>query len=573
MDARAAARRDPCEVLQKIARVKLSSADVPLYKIFQENGLTMGIDISFAKAGKMERYPYLKPRHLLEVLSERYFHKVLGVPVHLAEQSLEIFWRKYRTLRPEHEIFQQYFPLPQLIPYYLHGDGGRGYKKEAVEILSMLPALGAGTNQSPVKLDRKRKHSDADQQGINLSGSSGATRFLFTVLSSLVFKKDLGLFDDLLELWGQQLHALLSDGFWAQGSMWRIVILGFTGDSPFVKKVGKMNRSFNNVRKTHASKNPQKGCCWLCHAGYEWEDVSYPFEHLGLVTPLWIQTSGLNNPLPWSDDGGRLLRYMLLDPAESAAAFFRADFFHVYHAGVGKDFAASALIYAMKQCFGLGSIRKNLAALNDELRNFLRRNKLHLHCGYLTEDLLGYSGTRDFPEGHWSKNMDTAILMKFVVDLLQNPDFHTKVASDEILVEILQTGIAMGNAVRIFFKGDYFMPSEDCQAVIRNGHAFLCGYAALVSMCHAANLCLFKLRPKIHYLNHIFLRVLQEWETAGIAVNPCAEATFMSEDFVGKTARISRRVDCKAIALKTLQRYIMWMQTALDKDLLLHLLG
>ena len=87
-------------------------------------------------------------------------------------------------------------------------------------------------------------------------------------------------------------------------------------------------------------------------------------------------------------------------------------------------------------------------------------------------------------------------------------------------------------------------------------------------MCYDANLCLFKYRPKVHYLNHIFLRVFKEYEAAGVAVNPVAEATFLSEDFVGYTARISRRVDPRAIALKLHQRYLFWIQTALDKDAL-----
>ena len=90
-------------------------------------------------------------------------------------------------------------------------------------------------------------------------------------------------------------------------------------------------------------------------------------------------------------------------------------------------------------------------------------------------------------------------------------------------------------------------------------------------MCYRNGLCLFKNRPKIHYLNHIFLRIYNEWTVAGTAVNPIAEATFMSEDFVGHTARISRRVDPRAIARKVLQRYLCWIQTALDKDTLLNL--
>ena len=567
IDAEAAARRDPCAILARIAQIKKSSADIPLFKVFREHGLVLPVNFSYAKVGKTERYPYIKPSHLLEVVGEDYLHKVLGVPVHLAENSLVNFWEKFRGLHPQHQVFQQYFSLESLVPFYLHGDGGTGYKKESVEILSMLPALGAGSKKRPVDLGRKRKSNDDELHGMNLRGNSGATRFLFTVLSSLVLKKDKGMFDDLMLLWGQELHALLADGFQAHGKRWHVVILGFTGDSPYAKKIGDFSRSFNNVRKTHSSKRRQKGCCWLCHAGYEFEDVHIPFEHLGFSSPLWLQTRKLQNPLPWEGEGGALLHYMLMDSADTPAAFFRPDFFHVYWAGVGKDFAASALIYSMKKLYGLGSVAKDLAALNEELRLWMRSQKSKLHCGSLTEDLLGYSGSREYPEGKWNKGSDTAVVMKFVVHLLQKNEFRDQVAGDGILQKILESALQMGSVLRTCFMADYFLSDEQCQVIINAGHLFLMGYASLVSMCYKQSLCLFKLRPKIHYLNHIFLRVLDEWTLAGTAVNPCAEATFMSEDFVGRTARLTRRVDPRAIAQKTLQRYLCWMETALDKDL------
>ena len=473
IDAKAAAKKDSCRVLAKIAKVKESSADVPLFKIFQEHGLALEVEFSFSKLATLERYPYIDPRKLFTVLGDGYFHKVLGVPAHLAKESLELFWEKFRVLHPNHQVFSQYVPLATLIPYYLHGDGGRGFKKDPIEILSMLPALGAGSNAKPVDLSSKRKAEDI-ALGINLRGSSGTTRFLFAVLSSLVYKHHPTVFDELMRLWGKKLESLFADGFEACGSTWRIVILGFTGDSPFIKKVAHLNRSFNNVRKTHSSKNDQKGCCWLCMAGKETRTEHYPFEHLGFFDPAWISTQGLNNPLPWAGNGGPLLQHMLLDPDESPAAFFKADFFHVYHAGVGKDFAASAVVYSMSKLFGLGGIDRDLKALNDALAVYVRKHKTRLHCGFLTKDLLGYNSTREYPEGKWSKNMDTAIVMKFVVDLLQQRRFQDTVQSDDILKTILASATAIGAVLNRCLEAEYFMSDADCVYVIRRLGQFCC---------------------------------------------------------------------------------------------------
>ena len=557
--------------MAKIAKIQLSNADGPLYNLLQKHGLGLPFNFSWQQAGRILQYPFIQPKALLEAMSEQgYFHRVLGLPVHLASESLSLFWTKFRALHPQHEVFQNPGNLDyqKLIPYYLHGDGGRGYKKDPIEILSMFPVLGSGSRKRSVDLSSKRPAEAEIELGINLQGNSGASRFLFSVVSSLVAKDDAQIFDDLMEIWGRELRSLFEHGFHAQGSTWRILILGFTADSPFVKKVAKSVRSFHNVRKGFASKSVQTGCCWLCNAGYESPEdrIHIPFEHLGFTGPAWVQTGGLNNPLPWTGSGGALLQHMLVDAGDTPASFFRADFFHVWHAGVGQDFTASALVYSIKVLFGLGGVDRDLNALNAVLKTWLHTSKSKLHCGRFTKDLLGYNGTREYPEGKWSKNMDTAVITKFLLHLLELPSSQAAVRRDDILQEILAAAKAMGRVISTCLRAEYFMSSEHSEAVFQSGHAVLMRYSALVQKCYDRSLCLFKLRPKIHYLNHVFLRVYQEWLRDGFAVNPLAEATFMSEDFVGKTARVSRRVSPRAVALKTLQRYIFFLKTSLDKD-------
>ena len=567
-DARAASRRDPCEVLQRISKIKSNSADTPLYQVFHESGLTLGIEISTATVGDLENYPYVDPRDFLEQLSDLgYFHKVIGLPKDLAEVGLTKFWDNFRRIFPNHPVFDQYLEMHRVIPYYLHGDGGRGFKKDPIEILSMFPALGTGTRLRPVELvGHKRRRDEALEMGVNLTGNSGTTRFLFSVLSSLVSKQHPEAFDALIDLWGQKLQHLFSDGFQAMGSTWHVAIIGFTGDSPFVKKIAHFNRSFTNVRKAHTATRDLKGCCWLCKAGLETSQESYPFEHLGYFAPKWVATQGANNrPLPWTGNGGPLLQYMML--GTDAPAFFRPDFFHIFHAGVGKDFLGSSLVYAMKAIYGLGGVKRDLRALNEALGIFLRSHKLHLHMGSaLTEDHLGYTSTREYPEGHWSKNMDTAILMKFQVWLLQCEEHQPKVRADEILSEILVSAVAMGQVMRQFLESGFFMSSEACEDVVMAGHRFLQSFQRLAQLAHTRGLCLYKFKPKIHYLNHVLLTVKDQWQTHDAAINPIAEATFMSEDFVGRTARLSRRVSPRVVARKTIQRYDVWVKSLLDRE-------
>lgn len=90
-------------------------------------------------------YPYFPPKDLLQSMaSNGNFHKVLGVPVAYSDYVLPKFWEKYRKLYPQHDLFaphQIHLDFKHLLPFYLHGDGGRTYRKDSILILSMYTML------------------------------------------------------------------------------------------------------------------------------------------------------------------------------------------------------------------------------------------------------------------------------------------------------------------------------------------------------------------------------------------------------------------------------------------------
>ena len=194
--AQAAARRDPCPVLQRIARIRLDDADNPLFNALTSCGLAMKVPITTMDLGEGFKYPCLLPKDVLQaVVRDGYVNRALGVPFARASDAFEEFWKLYQLGHPEHEIFSgDQNDFAHVIPYYLHGDGGRTYKKESIMILSMFPALGRGSSRAPTadfdggRPSRKRsKPGNAPmagqhvQMGVNLVGNSLASRFLFTV--------------------------------------------------------------------------------------------------------------------------------------------------------------------------------------------------------------------------------------------------------------------------------------------------------------------------------------------------------------------------------------------------------
>eukprot|EP00438_Fugacium_kawagutii_P009434 Skav202045 [mRNA] locus=scaffold1138:363163:364701:- [translate_table: standard] len=502
---------------------------------------------------------------LQTMASEGHFHRVLGVPVAYADDVLPRFWQKYRVLHPGHDLFNQQNPVDysRLLPFYLHGDGGRTYKKDNLLVLSIYNALGEGTAKNKVSLQpvgadlAKRRRTDRIdfEPGVNLLGNTLSNRFLFTAIKSAHYKNKLSRLQTLLTAFGTYLADLFQNGFEFNGSVWRVVVLGITGDAPFHREAGNHNRSFSNVSKTEDSKAARegrgKGCCWLCPAGASgapiWEDVR-------VASADWTHCCGRNNPLPW-DVPGPLLAFLPTDDAD-LAGFYKPDIFHIWHAGVGKDFSASALIYLMKTVFKQRNINVSLGLVNDELKTWRQRTKEHLHFGKLTFDLLGYSSSRTYPVGHWSKNMDTASVTRFVQFLCQGG--LVTCPGDEILETILDACGVAEHFMHLLFTCSFFLTETEAWQLIQAGQSFLNAYMKLATLSYNRPLCLWKLKPKLHMLAHIVHTALCQFRKGTTCViNPVAESTFMCEDFIGKVSRLSRRVSAKQHGKKILQRYMV----------------
>ena len=591
--ARAATKTDRCLVLQRIAGARLDDADEPVFRALVEAGLTLQCPIDHVQITVSHSYPYLQPRKLLEAIAERGFlNRIIGVPADKAPSLLQSFWQNFKRIHPTHELFR----LPEgsvnferLLPYYCHGDGGRGYKKGSIMILSMYPCMGRGTSMCPSNLNSpasslvpsaglsrrlcgKRTHEESATEfdmGVNLLGHSLSNRFLFAAMNAEKYKSERAIFEGLLNAWGEQLASLFDDGFHYEGVTWKVLILGLTGDAPFLREAGLHNRSFSNAQKSESSKAQLPGICWLCAAG---KAGGPRFEEVGLIHADWIQTTGAANELPWSTPGP-LLQHLPLDEVD-LAAFYRPDLFHILHAGVYKDCSASALIYIMKTLLKRRSIGASLELVNEDLKHFLRTHKSEkIHFSKLTLDLLGYSSSRDYPSGHWSKNLDSATIMKLVLFILRKPEHVQRVQSDPILTHIKEACEHSNTFMRTLFASGYWLSFSQADEAIRSGHGFLMAYSFLAKATFQKQLCLFALKPKLHMLNHLVLAMytqrrlpmMPQNQGQPTIVNPVAESTFMCEDFIGRVARISRKVSPKKVGEKTLFRYLAASLQALNE--------
>ena len=149
----AARKKDSCRVLAKIASAKLDSADEPLFEALKACGLALNVPTTTLQPDDTFAYPCFDPRMLLHEVAKRGFiHKILGVPIAYAHKTLPEFWRKHRSLYPQHSLHsQENVDSDHLIPFYLHGDGGRTYKKKRDFDSQCLPSAGGRDKSKPCR--------------------------------------------------------------------------------------------------------------------------------------------------------------------------------------------------------------------------------------------------------------------------------------------------------------------------------------------------------------------------------------------------------------------------------------
>ena len=92
---------------------------------------------------------------------------------------------------------------------------------------------------------------------------------------------------------------------------------------------------------------------------------------------------------------------------------------------------------------------------------------------------------------------------------------------------------------------------------------FLASYARLACWTLEHGRIRYPLMPKIHYLHHAFRTMLLEATHLVWVPNALGTSVQLDEDFVGRVARISRRVGSGLLMQRTLERYLVAANLAL----------
>lgn len=112
-----------------------------------------------------------------------------GLEMDGIEGTLLEFWRRYSRTNGDHQVFAAAASgkvrLSHALPIYIHGDEGRGFKRQGIMLLSVQGALGQRSR--PFQKRHVIKTVRKTRMGLNMAGSSFTTRFLYAAAPKRVY--------------------------------------------------------------------------------------------------------------------------------------------------------------------------------------------------------------------------------------------------------------------------------------------------------------------------------------------------------------------------------------------------
>ena len=477
-------------------------------------------------------------------LSYNTFHILTGLarPDPKREQLiLKEFWRRYKLLKPTHELWEVVerngIDLGRTVPTLLHGDEGRGRKRQAFLILAYHSYLGYGTDLA----NKTRKTRPYLSQKLNYSGNAHTHRMLTAVLPKM--SHDDIAFQSLINYVASDARRALVEGVTSiEGVRFHMAVVQIVGDWQFLAKAGNLSRSYANVEKRPRGAHAKpKGICHMCCAG----QVGFPFEDLR-ETAAWKETLFLEED-HWFTSWPRLLN-LPHDPIRPAS-FFAYDVWHAFHLGLGKVFAASVLAIISTQ-MEAGNIDGRFSELTQLYLDYCKESRSSPFLTIISKESIGWPDTKTYPNAQWSKGHITVLMLDFIADWFD----RNGVAGDGLFPLCREANRNINAFMRELYSADVWLPAEEGQRIGQMGSSFLLQYMQLATQSFKSERALFMYMPKTHVLHHVIHTLLHETSSCQFCLNPLCHAVQIDEDYIGKISRISRRVSPLQAITRTLQR-------------------
>ena len=120
-----------------------------------------------------------------------------------------------------------------------------------------------------------------------------------------------------------------------------------------------------------------------------------------------------------------------------------------------------------------------------------------------------------------------------------------------------EAATAVNASMQVLYSGTAWLSVPEAREAAEQGLRFLRRYSNLCKISHAAGRTLFVLQPKFHAYHHLMMYLLDGTSRGAAVLNPLCFSTQVSEDFVGRPSRLSRRVTSqRPCADRVIDRYL-----------------
>eukprot|EP00438_Fugacium_kawagutii_P033436 Skav208822 [mRNA] locus=scaffold667:186295:199814:+ [translate_table: standard] len=491
--------------------------------------------------------------------------------------NCEAFWNLYKYHHGNHCVYSTHEGnLSKVIPICLHGDEGRSVKKTNYLVVSIEPVFGSQNdprvhegcsceaflasrpdlpsyNPDSNTVDFDNEFAEiARKQQTNMKGHTFLSRWLMFGLGGWVNKRHPQVAKTILKALADDLAALFHEGLVLDsGERVYIGLVGIKGDMDFHAKYMCLLKSYSNL-----GRKSENQMCHLCEAG----TGPYPFEDYR-EDPTWSAPSSMLAVRPWDNINVPALAEIPFDLNNPELAL-RGDLFHIVKLGVARDITGGTLILLLRKKF----FDDEHSTTNIDDRFTRAHSSFALWC--LAEGKR--AGLRSFTKrffnmtslmsAAWcsSKASDSILLLQWLVWFLKlNLQFPTVVGFEATLRDMLEL-CESTLALNMVYNHGLFWERSCATAFYIHCMTMLRAYSVLGNTALRLKIRAYIQKPKHHALHHVAFWVKQQLKTSTpLVLSPATFNCDMNEDYVGRVARLSRRVSIRLCDMRVAQRIFL----------------
>ena len=506
---------------------------------------------------------YLSPQAILSYLVGKHPRVVFGKPtVEEGMASLRAFWSGYHEFHSSHAVFSKHEAndLSRVIPVAIHGDEGRGKRRSQTTIISFESVLGIKGSLTPCTAccpshlpNSGSGKSPAENPQVkllqsNMKGHSFLQHWPLVVIPGVWAKEYKKMTDQFLELFGEEFKTMFEDGFLVNGQRWYCAVVSAKGDLKWISKICKLSRGYE--RKGTKNDYP---CCHLCMAGSR----DLPAEDL-TSQPCWLETCFTERP--WDEQRPPSLHAVPFDPTKPEF-MYRYDPFHTLRLGLFRDLVASTLfLWARWGLFGSqGKIGEKISSAYMSFKLWCSTTNNSPSLRSFSLALFKYTSSKSYPYAN-VKGSDVTLLLKWertmAVGFL-NDGSLTQEQTQVMSIILSTTRVAI--SFYDWMNDHALFAGHSCGAVFyERGQSLINGFVWLADWAFKNSLCLYGLKPKIHFLKHMLLEVKVQLEKNDDNImNPIMNDCQQNEDFLGRLCKSSKKIDLRVMTQRTLEFYLV----------------